>query len=360
MDVNDLITSGRAIEHGLKLAPPARGVYRSYELYKPENIDEYFKWKERSIRFLELYCPVDKDRFVDYSGKFERHYSPRFISNMIGVLEACKTMPSEKMVKMNETTQRISEIAKVEELEQTYLRQTSEDGIHLSSNAFHQWHAAACVLFDKWCYPSDDDWVKFQNVNGTGEGFTLKGEYDKVYSPYRKLIERLKDGRGIKGFIPHKSLIHNTNNKPSNKINIFISYSHADVKWLERLKIHLKVLTKYSDSVEYWEDTKLRGGDKWREEIEKAINKANVAVLLISTSFLASDFISNNELPTLLCKAEQDGTRILPLIVSPCAYELSELSGFQAINSPDKTLSDMKDDEAAIERVYLELVNNIR
>ena len=45
---------------------------------------------------------------------------------------------------------------------------------------------------------------------------------------------------------------------------------------------------------------------------------------------------------------------MLSLIVAPCSFEVSEISDFQAINSPDRTLADLTNDEAAIERVYLE------
>ena len=76
--------------------------------------------------------------------------------------------------------------------------------------------------------------------------------------------------------------------------------------------------------------------------------------------FLASDFIASDELPPILRKAEEDGTRILPLIVAPCEFEDSELGDFQAINSPDRTLADLGDDRAAINRVYLELNKEIK
>ena len=82
--------------------------------------------------------------------------------------------------------------------------------------------------------------------------------------------------------------------------------------------------------------------------------------MLVSTAFLASDFITNDELPPILRKAEEEGTRVLPLIVSPCDFEDSELGEFQAINSPDRTLADLGDNEAAVERVYLELNKEIK
>lgn len=362
MTIKELISQGRTIQGNLKYIPPRGGTWRTFEVYEPSDINDYYNWKEFSIRFLHQYCPTDVERFVKYSDEFEKnHYLPRFLSNMVGVLEACDSFPSEKMEQQNASDEREIEIKHVESLEMDYMGLIDESTVHKSIRAFHDWHAAACVLFDKWVYPTDEDWIKFQNIEGNGNGYVLKHEFDMIYSSYKKLMARLKDGRNLKGSpLSKKTSITKRPNRESNKINIFISYAHEDEKWLERLKKHLKVLARYSDNIEYWEDTKLRGGDKWREEITKAIEKANVAILLVSTDFLASDFISSDELPPILRKAEEDGTRIIPLIVSPCSFEYSELSDFQAINSPDVTLTDMGNDEASIERVFLTLIKEIQ
>ena len=362
MNINELITQGRKIESSLQYVPSGVGVIRTYSVYSLGNVDEYYRWKEFSIRFLQLYDPADVERFIKYSEEFERnYYLPQFISNMIGVLDACKAFPSERMAQLKGVEERELEIAKLQYLEQQYRGQIDNEEVHLSVSAFHDWHAAACVLFDKWFYPTDEDWVKFQDIDGEGNGYVLKHEYDKIYSSYQKLMARLQDGRGLKIMVAKQSVSRCVKSADAlKKVNIFISYAHADLKWLERLKTHLKVLARYSESVEYWEDTKLRGGDKWRAEITAAINKANVAILLVSTDFLASDFIANDELPPILRKAVIGGTRVLPLIVAPCAFEVSEISDFQAINSPDRTLADLTNDEAAIERVYLELVQTIQ
>ena len=85
--------------------------------------------------------------------------------------------------------------------------------------------------------------------------------------------------------------------------NVFISYSHSDREYLDRLLVHLKPLEK-DGRIDLWVDTRLRAGDRWKKEIEKALNRANVAVLLVSADFLASDFITDNELPPLLKNAE--------------------------------------------------------
>jgi hypothetical protein len=120
--------------------------------------------------------------------------------------------------------------------------------------------------------------------------------------------------------------------------NVFISYSHTDTEFLDRLLVHLKPLEK-SNQLELWVDTRLRAGDKWRREIEKALERANVAILLVSADFLASDFITENELPPLLKNAEERGTRVVPLIVKPCRFMRDKnLRVFQSVNDPKKAL----------------------
>jgi TIR domain len=122
---------------------------------------------------------------------------------------------------------------------------------------------------------------------------------------------------------------------------IFVSYSHADAKWLKRLRVHLTPLER-DGSISLWDDTRIRPGSKWREEIREALDRATAAILLVSADFLASPFIRDNELPPLLSAAETRGTLILPVIVSPCRFqETTSLARFQAVNSPTEPLRSM-------------------
>ena len=119
---------------------------------------------------------------------------------------------------------------------------------------------------------------------------------------------------------------------------IFISYSHKDTEFLNRLLVHLQPL-EYEGVIDFWVDTKIQAGDKWRNEIEKALKHARAAILLVSADFLASEFIVKNELPPLLEKAEMEGTHIIPVIIKPCRFARDKnLSRFQAINSPSSPL----------------------
>lgn len=134
---------------------------------------------------------------------------------------------------------------------------------------------------------------------------------------------------------------------------VFISYSHHDNEYLDRLLVHLKPLEK-EGLIDLWVDTRLRAGDRWKKEIEKALQRATVAVLLVSADFLASDFITDNELPPLLRSAEERGTRIIPLIVRPCRFTRDKnLRHFQSVNDPKSSLALLS---AGKQEVYYDLV----
>lgn len=128
MNINELIAQGRNIESSLQYVPSVEGVIRLYSVYRPTDVDEYYRWKEFSIRYLQLYYPTDVERFSKYSEEFEKHhYLPKFISNMIGVLEACEALPSERITQLKGVEERNSEISKVLYLEQQYRAQTGKE-----------------------------------------------------------------------------------------------------------------------------------------------------------------------------------------------------------------------------------------
>ena len=78
---------------------------------------------------------------------------------------------------------------------------------------------------------------------------------------------------------------------------------------------------------------------------EKTLN-GSYCNFTVSADFLASDFITENELPPLLNNAEKKGTKILPVILKASRFEREEcLCQFQALNPPNNPISNMNEHE---------------
>jgi hypothetical protein len=178
-------------------------------------------------------------------------------------------------------------------------------------------------------------------------------EIDNIQNLSEKLSVWILDVFKNPNSFTNKSLLTQTKNLQ----NVFISYSHKDEIYMNRVCVHLKPLEKMG-LLDVWSDKKIKSGDRWRDEIENALKKANVAILLVSADYLASDFIVNNELPPLLKNAEDKGTRIIPVILKPCRFTRDKsLSIFHSINDPKDALIALT--EGKQEEIYDNIANEV-
>ena len=138
---------------------------------------------------------------------------------------------------------------------------------------------------------------------------------------------------------------------PSKRDQLFISYSHVDREWVERLQKMIRPLVR-SHGLRLWDDSQIQPGDKWREEIETALAAAKVALLLVSSDFLASEFVTNSELPQLLTAAEEEGLRILWVPLRPSLVRCTPIYAYQGLGDPGRPLARMdpvEQEEALVE-----------
>ncbi len=153
------------------------------------------------------------------------------------------------------------------------------------------------------------------------------------------------------------------------KVQIFLSYSHEDRRWVEPgpwgLIPWLAQALK-RDGVEFWYDPELRTlpGEDFKRRIRLEITKARFACLLISQDFVNSDFIRHLELPWIRERLERDELSIIPILVAPTLWEqedeLSWLTERQMLPGTPTPLIDYAGDEGRWKAVRNEILAAIR
>ena len=130
--------------------------------------------------------------------------------------------------------------------------------------------------------------------------------------------------------------------QPEFRTSVFISYAHADTRSLKELKKVMQPLFG-ATPIDLWDDERIVPGSNWRSEIDRALECASIAILLVSVDFLASKFILETEFPRLLEANQKRGLTILPIAIGPSGWDLvPALARLQFVNDPKKPLRALK------------------
>jgi hypothetical protein len=117
---------------------------------------------------------------------------------------------------------------------------------------------------------------------------------------------------------------------PAVKPEVFVSYSHRDASLMEDFERFAKPLERYG-KIKIWSDKRLKPSDEWRAEIAAGMDRASIAVVLISANFLASDFCTDIELAEFLKARQQRGLKLVGVVISDCGWQHSPLAEIQLL-----------------------------
>lgn len=97
-------------------------------------------------------------------------------------------------------------------------------------------------------------------------------------------------------------------------LKIFYSYTHRDEKLRDTLETHLAMLRR-RNLISSWYDREIEAGEDFEEQIMKHLNSADIILLLISASFLASDYCYDKEMARAMERHEAGNARVIPIIL---------------------------------------------
>ncbi len=132
-------------------------------------------------------------------------------------------------------------------------------------------------------------------------------------------------------------------------------YDQADEPWKNMLDKHLAVL-KRTEGIHTWDESMIRGGELFDERINQQLDEANLILLLVSSDFLASDKLYNDQLRKALQRSGEGKAYIIPILVRPCAWEGAVFSKSKFIlPRKQNPISAWEDKDAACRNIVLEL-----
>lgn len=159
--------------------------------------------------------------------------------------------------------------------------------------------------------------------------------------------------------IPEKVSIMEPEKRP---LRVFISYAHEDEEKFKFKTQLIKVLAgmKRHGVIDTWEDSQIRAGDDWYQEIQTAMSQCDLALLLVSFDFIASPFINKEEVPLLLKRRQSEGMRVIPIIIRPCYWEIEPvLKDLQVLPKYGKPVISFSQDPGGQDKAWKEIAQEI-
>jgi internalin A len=120
---------------------------------------------------------------------------------------------------------------------------------------------------------------------------------------------------------------------------VFISYSKANAAQRRALETQLKILMNEGLVHRVWHDRMIDPGDEWDPKIRRELGGADVVIFLTSAAALATDYITQHELPQALQMRQEQKTEVVPIILEDCRWEPTSLGKLLALPEKGRPIS---------------------
>ena len=121
-------------------------------------------------------------------------------------------------------------------------------------------------------------------------------------------------------------------------LRLFICYARADENDVRKFIPNLKVLSKRG-YIAPWQDTDLVPGDDWDDMIKERLCVAQVILFMVSTDFLASKYISDDERPLAMRRRTEGKAVVIPVLLSACTWEQEDFATIENLPSKGRLLT---------------------
>ncbi len=141
----------------------------------------------------------------------------------------------------------------------------------------------------------------------------------------------------------------------SQPVTIFYSYAREDELLRKKLHEHLSGLRRQG-IVTKWHGRRVVADAKWEDTVDPHLNSASLILLLVSPSFLASDYCFSVEMQRALERHHAGEARVIPVILRPVDWQHAPLADLQCLPRDAKPVVSWSNQDEA----FLNVTHGIR
>lgn len=138
-------------------------------------------------------------------------------------------------------------------------------------------------------------------------------------------------------------------------LRIFFSYSHDDEEQRNQLEKHLALL-KRQGLIEAWHDRRIVAGEHIDDSIDAELERADIVLLLVSASFIASDYCYSQEMERALERHARGEAHVVPVIVKNCDWHGAPFGKLKAVPKDGKAITSWANPDDA----YTDVAREVR
>ncbi len=137
-------------------------------------------------------------------------------------------------------------------------------------------------------------------------------------------------------------------------VNLFFCYAHQDERFQKELSGHLSILSKQG-LIEEWNYRDIKAGQNWRDEVDTHLESAHIVLLLISPSFMNSDYCYSVEMTKALERHNNGMAKVIPILLRHVDITNAPFSKLQMLPKSGKPVKRWIDRDEAYKDIVLEI-----
>lgn len=133
-------------------------------------------------------------------------------------------------------------------------------------------------------------------------------------------------------------------------VTVLLCYARKDESMAGELKNHLSSFIR-NGHIALWEHGNISPGAEWKQEMDTHLNEAQMILLLMSASFLASDYCYSVQMQRAIERHERKEARVIPVILRPVHWNEPPIDKLQPLPDYAKPISKWADRDEGYKNV---------